>query len=87
MVAKQTIHAVIYKDAESDGWLATCLEYHITTQAETAERAKEMVREAVELYLEDAKPEPLELAYQPISGEVIPCELEIEAPPVLKRAG
>ena len=29
---KQTIHAVIYKDAGSDQWVATCLEYEIRMQ-------------------------------------------------------
>ena len=50
-MTEQTLHAVIYKDAESDQWVALCLEYDIATQGDSEEHALEMIQEAVELHL------------------------------------
>ena len=50
-MAKQQIHAVIFKDAGSDQWVAVCLEYDVTTQGDSEEHAKSMLQEAVELNL------------------------------------
>jgi predicted RNase H-like HicB family nuclease len=41
---------------EEGGYVARCLELPVTTEGDTVEEALEMLREAVELYLED---EPL----------------------------
>jgi predicted RNase H-like HicB family nuclease len=41
---------------EEDGYVARCLELPVTTEGDTVEEALAMLREAVELYLED---EPL----------------------------
>jgi len=82
---KQTIHAVIYKDAGSDQWVATCLEYEVSTQGDSREHAAEMIREAVELYLEDVDPKELELFYQPIDGDVSIHEVAVDAPSLLRR--
>ncbi len=82
-MAQQTIHAVIYKDAESDQWVAVCLEYHVASQGDSEEHAKEMIREAVELYLEDTNKEELEALYQSIEGAPRVHELSISAPSLL----
>ena len=31
-MAQQKVHAVIYKDADSDQWVAVCLEYNVASQ-------------------------------------------------------
>jgi len=82
-MGKQTIHAVIYKDAESDQWVATCLEYDVTTQGDDEKHAKQMIKEAVELYLEEVGKQELELLYQPIEGAPAIHELAINAPSLL----
>ena len=82
-MSKQNIHAVIYKDAESDQWVAVCLEYEVTTQGDSEEHAKEMMKEAVEFYLEDIGREEFELLYQAIEGEPRIHELSIHASALL----
>ena len=82
-MSKQNIHAVIYKDAESDQWVAVCLEYEVTTQGDSEEHAKEMMKEAVELYLEDIGREEYELLYQGIEGKPRIHELSIHASAIL----
>jgi len=79
------IHAVIFKDAGSDQWVAVCLEYDVTTQGDSEEHAKAMLQEAVELYLEDAGAEERELLYQPIEGEPRMHILTVDAPSLLHR--
>ena len=80
---KQKIHAVIFKDADSDQWVATCLEYDVTTQGDSEEHAKEMIKEAVELHLEEMGKEDFELLYQAIEGAPGVHELSINAPSLL----
>ncbi|MHB8515672.1 MAG: type II toxin-antitoxin system HicB family antitoxin [Dehalococcoidia bacterium] len=82
---KQTVHAVIYKDGAGEGWLATCLELNVTTQGDTAEHAAEMIREAVELHIEDMTADELETLYQPVAGAPIVREITIDAPALLHR--
>jgi predicted RNase H-like HicB family nuclease len=82
-MSKQTIHVVIYKDAESDQWLATCLDYDVTTQGDSPEHVAEMIKEAVELYIEDRSPREIDALHQPIEGSLIVRELSIDAAPVL----
>ena len=82
-MSEQTIHAVIYKDADSDQWVAICLEYDVASQGDSEEHAKEMIREAVELHLEDISKEEVELLYQPIEGDPRVHELTINAPSLL----
>ena len=79
----QTIHAVVFKDAESDQWVAVCLELNVVTQGDSEEHAKKMIKEAVELHLEDMPSDELELVYQPIDGDTRVHELPINAPPLL----
>lgn len=54
---RQTFHAVIYKDARNDRWVAFCVEYDVATQGDNPEHALEMIQEAMELHFEDADAE------------------------------
>jgi predicted RNase H-like HicB family nuclease len=80
-MAKQQIHAVIFKDAGSDQWVAVCLEYDVTTQGDSEEHAKSMLQEAVELYLEDIGKDELETLYQPVEAEPRIRTLTVAAAP------
>ena len=82
-MATETVHAVIYKDAESDQWVAVCLEYDVASQGDSEEHAKAMIKEAIELHLEDMTKEEIELLYQSIEGEPRIHELSINAPSLL----
>ena len=82
-MTQQTIHAIIYKDADSDQWVAVCLEYDVVTQGDNEEHAKEMIKEAVELHLEDMPKEEIELLHQTIEGDPRVHELSINAPSLL----
>jgi predicted RNase H-like HicB family nuclease len=84
-MVKQEIHAVIFKDAGSDQWVAMCLEYDVVTQADNASHAREMIKEAVDLYLGDADPKDLEVLYQEIEGDVIVDTVTVDAPTLLHR--
>lgn len=79
-MAQQTIHAVIFKDAASDQWVARCLEYDGVTQGDSEEYALVMLKEAVELHLEDLSKEELAALEQPVEGEPRLHRLPINAP-------
>jgi predicted RNase H-like HicB family nuclease len=78
-VSEQTIHGVIYKDAESDQWIAQCIEYDVVTQGDNEDDAKAMLKEAVELYLEGVGGKELELFYQRVEGNVTVHQLALAA--------
>jgi predicted RNase H-like HicB family nuclease len=60
-MAKRTITLAASLTPEEGGYVARCLELGVTTEGDTIQEALEMVREAVELYLEDEPlPERLE---------------------------
>ena len=82
---KQKIHAAVFKDAESDQWVAVCLEIDVVTQGNSEEHALEMIREAVELHLEDMTSQEIEDLYQPIEGQPRVHEVLIDAPTVLRQ--
>jgi predicted RNase H-like HicB family nuclease len=82
-MAEQKVHAVVFKDADSDQWVAVCLEYDVTTQGDNEEHAKEMLKEAVQLYLEDISKPELEALWQRIEGEPRLHELSVHAPSLL----
>jgi predicted RNase H-like HicB family nuclease len=65
----QNVHAVVFKDAGSDQWVAICLEYDIVTQGDNEEHAKAMLKEAIELHIEEMTAAEREALYQPIEGE------------------
>ena len=79
----QKIHAVVFKDANSDQWIAICLELNVVTQGDNEKHAKVMIREAVELHLEEIPSDELEMVYQPIEGDPRVHELSINAPSLL----
>ena len=82
-MSEQRVHAVIFKDAESDQWVAMCLEYHVATQGDSEQHARAMLKEAVELYLEDLSRPELDALYQQIEGEPHLHELSVHAPSLL----
>ena len=82
-MSTETIHAVIYKDAGSDQWVAVCLEYDVVTQGDSEAHAKEMLREAVELRLGDMTRDEVEVVHQAIDGGPRVHELSISAPSLL----
>jgi predicted RNase H-like HicB family nuclease len=84
-MAEQNVHAVIHKDEESGQWVAVCLEYDIATQGDSEAHALEMIREAVELHIEDMSAEELEKAFIPVDSMPVVRELTIRAPAILKR--
>lgn len=83
-MSKQQIHVVVYKDAESDQYVVECLEYGVTTQGDSVQHALEMIKEAVELHLEDRSHDELDL-YQPIEGKPELHAVTIDAPSLLRR--
>jgi predicted RNase H-like HicB family nuclease len=82
-MADQTIHAVVYKDADSDQWVAVCLEYDVTSQGDSEEHALEMIKEAAELHIGDMSQEEIEVLYQAIEGSPRIHEVRIHAPSLL----
>jgi predicted RNase H-like HicB family nuclease len=84
-MAQQTVHAVIYKDADSDQWVAVCLEFDVASQGDSEDHALKMIREAVELHIEDMSAEELERAFIPVDSMPVVRELTIRAPAILKR--
>ena len=83
-MAQQTVHAVIYKDADSDQWVAVCLEFDVASQGDSEEHALKMIREAVELHIEDMSAEEIEAFHQEIEGEPRMHEVSIHAPSLLR---
>jgi predicted RNase H-like HicB family nuclease len=55
-MAQRTITLTASLTPEEGGYVARCLELGVTTEGDSIQEALEMLREAVELYLED---EPL----------------------------
>ncbi len=82
-MAQQKVHVVVFKDAESDQWVAMCLEYDVVTQGDDEEHAKTMLKEAVELHLGDMSNEDIEVLYQPVQGEPKLHLISIDAPTLL----
>jgi predicted RNase H-like HicB family nuclease len=84
-MGEQKVHAVIFRGADSDQWVAVCLEYDVVTQGDSEEHAKAMIKEAVELHLEDMSVDDLEVLYQSIDGEPRVHEVLLNAPSLLHR--
>ncbi len=55
---KRTFTAVIQKEEEM--YVALCPELDIASQGETVQEARDHLREAIELFLEDADPREIE---------------------------
>jgi predicted RNase H-like HicB family nuclease len=58
-------------EAEEGGYCASALGYGITTQAETVEELRAMVREAVECYFDDISQAPRIIRLHFVRDEVI----------------
>jgi predicted RNase H-like HicB family nuclease len=68
-MAEQTVHGVVFRDPVTDQWVAICLEYGVVTQGDSEDDAFDMLRDAVELHLEDLPLRERELTYQPVASE------------------
>jgi predicted RNase H-like HicB family nuclease len=84
-MAKQEVHVVVFKDAESDQWVVECLEYDVSTQGDSVKDALAMIKEAVQLHLEEQTEADLEVLYQEIEGEPQLHIVTIDAPTLLRR--
>ena len=82
-MSKQTIHTVVFKSGDSENWVAVCLEYDVVTQGDSETNAVEMIREAVELYLEGLSKDDFEVIHQTVAGEPRVHEVSISAPAIL----
>jgi predicted RNase H-like HicB family nuclease len=82
-MGKQNVHAVVFKSGDTENWVAICLEYDVVTQGESEAHAVEMIREAVELYLEDLTKDEFEVIHQTVAGEPRVHEVSISAPTLL----
>ncbi len=83
-MAKQQLHVVTYKDAESDQWVVQCLEYQVASQGDSEEQALAMIKEALELYLEDLEQDDI-VSYQPIDGDPKVHRVTVDASALLHR--
>ena len=79
-MGQREVHAVIYKDGESDQWVAECLEFGVSSQGDNERHALEMIQEALELHLEDMTREQVEEHYIPIGSEPVIRKFSIRAP-------
>lgn len=84
-MAKQQVHVVVFKDAHSDQWVVECLEFDVSTQGNSVDDALEMIKEAIELHIEDMTDTDFELLYQEIEGQPQLHTVTIDAPTLLRR--
>jgi len=77
------LHAIVYKDVESSQWVAVCVEYDIASSGESETDAFSMIKEAVELHLEDITREQLERIDNAVGSEPVVRKFSIHAPPIL----
>ena len=61
-------------EAEGDGYVSLCPELDIARQGDHVERARDNLREALELFFESASPEEVK---QRLRGEVYVTQLEV----------
>jgi predicted RNase H-like HicB family nuclease len=80
---KETVHTVVFKSGDSENWVAICLEYDVVTEGDTEAHAIEMIREAVELHLENWTKDDFEVLHQTVDGEPKVYEVSISAPALL----
>ena len=82
MIEKQ-LHAVIYKDAESDQWVALCVEYAIASQGDSEKHALEMIQEAVEFHIEEITKEQLDQIDNAVGSQPVIKSFSVRAPALL----
>jgi len=68
MMGTRKLHAVIYRGTDG-AWVAYCVEYDIASQGTSRAHALEMLREAVELHLEDISKDELDLIDNEVGSE------------------
>jgi len=61
-------------EREGEGYAALCPELDVASQGDTIEKARDNLQEAVELFLETASAEEIDLR---LSGEVFVTQLEV----------
>ena len=61
-------------EREGDGYISFCPEFDIASQGDTIEEARENLREALELFFEDASPEEIK---QRLHEEVYVTRVEV----------
>ena len=83
MEAKQ-LHAVVYKGEGSGQWVAFCIEYDIASQGNSEKDALEMLREAVELHLDDISREEIEQIDNEVGSEPVIKKFTVRAPALLQ---
>ncbi|MFZ1518424.1 MAG: type II toxin-antitoxin system HicB family antitoxin [Ignavibacteriaceae bacterium] len=72
MKTKRNFTAIIEK--EDDMYVALCLELDIASQGKYVESAKQNLKEAIELFLEDASPSEIK---EKIHSELFITQLEV----------
>ena len=83
-MATKRVHVLVFKDPESEQWAVECLEYGVASQGDSLEHALEMIKEAVQLHLEDRDENDLDY-YQPVEGTPEIHTITIDAPSLLHR--
>lgn len=66
----RTFTAILFPDQEQGGYVAQCPEVDVTTQGDTVEHALVMLKEAVELALDDDPDREIFALGQPIVTQV-----------------
>jgi predicted RNase H-like HicB family nuclease len=82
---KRMLHAVVYKDSQTEDWVAHCVEYDITSSGDSPEHALEMIQEAVELHFEGATPEIIDQIDNEVGSEPLIKAFAVRAPALLDR--
>ena len=82
---KKILHAVVYKDAGSDEWVAVCVEYAIASQGDSEANALEMLQEAVELHFDGATAEIIDQIDNEVGSEPVIKAFSVRAPALLNR--
>jgi predicted RNase H-like HicB family nuclease len=80
-----TLHAVVYKAAKGECWVATCVEFDITSEGDSEQDALMMLQQAVELHLEDITPEELDQIDNAVGSKPLLKSFSIHAPAILQR--
>ena len=83
-MASKELHALVYKAAHDDQWVAVCVEYEIASQGDSEEHVLEMIREAVELHLEGITADELDDIDNAVGSEPAIHRFKVRAPAFLQ---
>jgi predicted RNase H-like HicB family nuclease len=81
---EKTLHAVVFQDGESEDWVAMCLELDVVSEGASEEHARAMLKEAIELRLEDMSQDEIDLLFQPIQGDPRLTTVNVRAAAILR---